>query len=52
MLQAALEALQDLRDILENEIGRGRASSNDGRFSDRSRHDDALRHTIEHLRLL
>ena len=52
MLQAALDALQDLRDILENEVGSGRAASSDDDVSDRQRCDDAIRHAVEHLRNL
>ena len=51
MLQAALDALQDLRDILENEIGTGRTAPSDDQLSDRQRCDDAIRHAVEHLRV-
>ena len=50
MLQATLDALQDLRDILENEIGTGCRKPSDDQVSDRHRYDDAIRHAIEHLR--
>ena len=51
MFQAALDALQDLRDILENEVGSGGATPSDDDVSDWQRCHDAIIHAIEHLRL-
>lgn len=51
MLQTALDVLQDLRDILESEIGTGRTPPIDHQVSDRQRCDDAIIHAAEQLRL-
>lgn len=50
MIEATLDALQDLRDVLESEIGAGRQLTDDGQLSDRRQLDEVMACVLEYLR--